>query len=84
MGEYASGKWDSGSERWTNVPKHRPKLGLFRRQAKRHGMETDDWGREPDRDSHPAYKKETTAMSGNGKGKGARGFDWSNMQPRGK
>jgi len=38
-------------EKWTGVAPSHPdpgrRLGLFRRQAERHGMQTSDWGREP-------------------------------------
>jgi hypothetical protein len=81
-GEYASGRFGGRPEKWTGVRRDDPGLGLFRRQAERHGMQTDAWGQEPQRDTHPSFSRITSAMNPGKKGKGARGFDFSNMQPR--
>lgn len=84
--ERSSGRWPTGGERWTGGSDHKPKLGLFRGQARRHGMKTSDWGREPDRESVPRFKDISSAMSPGtqGKSKSGHGFKFSNMQPRRK
>jgi hypothetical protein len=82
--EYARSRWSKKPGDFTNVRGDRPKLGLFRGQARRHGMQTENWGQEPEEDSHPRFQSITSAMSPGtqGKSKSGHGFKFSNMQPR--